>query len=184
MKYYLMGVFASAVMLYGMSLIFGGTGTTVLAEIGQQVNGSLRRRAHRGARHRVRADRLRLQGLGGAVPQLGAGHLRGCAHPGHRVPVGRLQDRRLRGDPVAAVRRLLRPGRHHPAAHVRPGHAHHDRRQRDRPAADQHRPPVRLLVGRPGRVHPGPARGLRAATAASRCSPTTSGCSPRSSPTC
>ncbi|MBV9951278.1 MAG: NADH-quinone oxidoreductase subunit N, partial [Acidimicrobiia bacterium] len=40
MKYYLMGVFASAVMLYGMSLIYGGTGTTVLAEIGQKMNGS------------------------------------------------------------------------------------------------------------------------------------------------
>src|SRR3954447_15284092 len=40
MKYYLMGVFASAVMLYGMSLIFGGTGTTVLAEIGKQIDGS------------------------------------------------------------------------------------------------------------------------------------------------
>ena len=30
LKYYLMGVFASAVMLYGMSLIFGVTGTTLL----------------------------------------------------------------------------------------------------------------------------------------------------------
>ena len=30
LKYYLMGVFASAVMLYGMSLIYGFTGTTVL----------------------------------------------------------------------------------------------------------------------------------------------------------
>ena len=38
MKYYLMGVFASAVMLYGMSLIFGGTGSTILADIGSQVN--------------------------------------------------------------------------------------------------------------------------------------------------
>jgi NADH-quinone oxidoreductase subunit N len=37
-KYYLMGVFASAVMLYGMSLIFGLTGTTVLTEINQQVS--------------------------------------------------------------------------------------------------------------------------------------------------
>jgi NADH-quinone oxidoreductase subunit N len=33
-KYYLMGVFASAVMLYGMSLVFGVTGTTILADIG------------------------------------------------------------------------------------------------------------------------------------------------------
>jgi NADH-quinone oxidoreductase subunit N len=33
LKYYLMGVFASAIMLYGMSLLFGATGTTVLSEI-------------------------------------------------------------------------------------------------------------------------------------------------------
>ncbi len=40
MKYYLMGVFATAVMLYGMSLIYGGTGTTLLREIGAQLQGS------------------------------------------------------------------------------------------------------------------------------------------------
>ena len=40
MKYYLMGVFASGVMLYGMSLILGGTGTTLLAGIGEQVAGN------------------------------------------------------------------------------------------------------------------------------------------------
>jgi NADH-quinone oxidoreductase subunit N len=33
LKYYLMGVFASAVMLYGMSLVYGVTGTTILADI-------------------------------------------------------------------------------------------------------------------------------------------------------
>jgi NADH-quinone oxidoreductase subunit N len=37
MKYYLMGVFATAVMLYGMSLIYGGTGTTILSHIGLQL---------------------------------------------------------------------------------------------------------------------------------------------------
>ena len=36
-KYYLMGVFASAVMLYGMSLLFGLTGSTLLADIGTAV---------------------------------------------------------------------------------------------------------------------------------------------------
>ncbi|HRW38413.1 MAG: NADH-quinone oxidoreductase subunit N [Acidimicrobiales bacterium] len=40
MKYYLMGVFASAVMLYGMSLIFGGTGSTLLADVGRAIDGS------------------------------------------------------------------------------------------------------------------------------------------------
>ncbi|MDZ7733861.1 MAG: NADH-quinone oxidoreductase subunit N [Acidimicrobiia bacterium] len=34
LKYYLMGVFASAIMLYGMSLLYGVTGTTILADIG------------------------------------------------------------------------------------------------------------------------------------------------------
>ena len=40
LKYYLLGVLASAVMLYGMSLIYGFTGTTVLARIGEQMHGS------------------------------------------------------------------------------------------------------------------------------------------------
>ncbi len=38
LKYYLMGVFASAVMLYGMSLLYGVAGSTLLSEIGDVVN--------------------------------------------------------------------------------------------------------------------------------------------------
>ena len=34
-KYYLLGVFASAVMLYGMSLLYGVTGSTLLVDIGR-----------------------------------------------------------------------------------------------------------------------------------------------------
>ena len=37
MKYYLLGVLASAVMLYGMSLIFGATGSTILERIGRDL---------------------------------------------------------------------------------------------------------------------------------------------------
>ena len=40
LKYYLLGVLASAVMLYGMSLIYGYTGTTLLTEIGDQLAGN------------------------------------------------------------------------------------------------------------------------------------------------
>src|SRR5919202_3161383 len=40
LKYYLLGVLASAVMLYGMSLIYGFTGTTLLSQIGDQLRGS------------------------------------------------------------------------------------------------------------------------------------------------
>ena len=36
-KYYLIGVFASAVMLYGMSLLFGYTGSTLLSDIGAAI---------------------------------------------------------------------------------------------------------------------------------------------------
>ncbi len=41
LKYYLLGVLASAVMLYGMSLIFGYTGSTLLTRIGAGVSGSI-----------------------------------------------------------------------------------------------------------------------------------------------
>jgi NADH-quinone oxidoreductase subunit N len=40
LKYYLMGVFASAVMLYGMSLLYGVTGSTLLADIGAAISSS------------------------------------------------------------------------------------------------------------------------------------------------
>jgi len=38
LKYYLMGVFASAIMLYGMSLLYGIAGSTLLADIGAAVD--------------------------------------------------------------------------------------------------------------------------------------------------
>ena len=36
-KYYLLGVFASAVLLYGMSLLYGATGSTLLVDIGAEI---------------------------------------------------------------------------------------------------------------------------------------------------
>ena len=38
-KYYLMGVFASAIMLYGMSLVFGAAGSTLLIDIAPAISG-------------------------------------------------------------------------------------------------------------------------------------------------
>src|SRR5438132_1826631 len=40
LKYYLLGVLATAVMLYGMSLVYGYTGTTLLTGIGKSVGAS------------------------------------------------------------------------------------------------------------------------------------------------
>lgn len=39
LKYYLLGVFASAVMLYGMSLVFGVSGSTLLTDVGAALRG-------------------------------------------------------------------------------------------------------------------------------------------------
>ncbi len=39
MKYFLLGVFASAIMLYGMSLLFGVTGSTLFTDIAEAVSG-------------------------------------------------------------------------------------------------------------------------------------------------
>ena len=38
LKYYLMGVFASAIMLYGMSLLYGGAGSTLLVDINESIS--------------------------------------------------------------------------------------------------------------------------------------------------
>jgi NADH-quinone oxidoreductase subunit N len=40
-KYYLLGVFASAVLLYGMSLLYGITNSTLLVEIGKELTGEM-----------------------------------------------------------------------------------------------------------------------------------------------
>lgn len=40
-KYFLLGVFASAVMLYGMSLLYGVTNSTLLSDIGASISGEL-----------------------------------------------------------------------------------------------------------------------------------------------
>ncbi len=75
MKYFLLGVFASAVMLYGMSLLYGVTGSTLLVDDRNSARRLTHRAADRHARDRVRHRRVRVQGLGRAVPQLGPRHL-------------------------------------------------------------------------------------------------------------
>ncbi len=40
LKYYLMGVFASAILLYGMSLLYGASGTTLLVDLNESISAS------------------------------------------------------------------------------------------------------------------------------------------------
>ena len=77
LKYFLVGSFASAILLYGMALLYGATGSTDFAAIRKAFDPS---RAARGARSRARRGGLHLQDLGGALPPVDAGRLRGRAH--------------------------------------------------------------------------------------------------------
>ncbi len=96
-KYYLIGVLSSAVMLYGMSLDLRRDRRLHAARR------HLPRTSSRTARRPLLAVAIFLSLVGfafkverGAVPLLGARHLRRRAHAGHRVPVGRVEGRRLR----------------------------------------------------------------------------------------
>ena len=129
-KYFLLGVFASAVMLYGMSLLYGATGSTKLTAIGAGGHRQGQARRHRGDGRRVRHRRLRVQGQRRAVPHLGARHLRRRAHPGHGVPQRRVQGCRFRRAGADGLPRL--PARHRrvPAVHLGAVRADDDGRQR------------------------------------------------------
>ena len=102
LKYVLFGAVSTGAMLYGLSLLYGMTGTT-------EPPGDPRAFLARGpARPRtafaVYADRapglrgLRLQDRGRALPLLVPRRLPGRAHAGDRVPLGGAQGRGLRGD--------------------------------------------------------------------------------------
>ena len=148
-KYYLIGVLSSAVMLYGMSLVFGLTGSTLPRDIVGAAPDPARRQLLIVAVV-PHARRVRVQDQRGAVPLLGPGHLRGRAHPGHRVPLGRLEGGRLRRDAVDRHLRVLPQRRHVAAGAVGPRGRVDDPRQPGRAAPDEHRPDAGVLVDREG----------------------------------
>ena len=92
LKFFIIGVLSTAVMLYGMSMIVGLTGQTQLRLVADAIAGLARAARARPARRvdPVRRRRVRLQGQRGAVPVLGARHLRGLARcrspPSSRSP--------------------------------------------------------------------------------------------------
>ena len=123
LKYMLLGAFASALLLYGISFIYGSRGSTTYAES--------RRFAEDGgdftsalllacADHR----RPRLQGRGRALPHVDAGRLRRRAAADHRLPRGDLEGRRLRAAAAALRRRPVPVSRR--LGHHRGGRGDHD----------------------------------------------------------
>ncbi len=158
-KYYLIGVLSSAVMLYGMSFIFGFSGSTLLTDISRFARRHARCRAAVRRRHLPHPGRVRVQDQRGAVPLLGARHLRGRSHTGHRVPVGLVEGGWLRRPAHGRLRRVLPEHRLVAAGALGARRAVDDGREPRRAAPDQHRPDARLLVGRTGWLHPRSARG-------------------------
>ena len=165
LKYFLMGVFASAIMLYGMSLLFGASGSTVLADIA--ASAPLDRGVDAVPSAAITVGVIfvlvgfAFKVVGVPVPHLGARHLRGSAHADRGLPVGGLQDGRVRGAGVAGVRGVLGARRHLRSGAVDPGGGLHDGGQPHGAAPEEHRAPHGLLGYRPGRVHAGSARHRR-----------------------
>ena len=101
-KYFLLGSFSSAIFLFGLAFIWGITGTTNIDQVAGDPGRDRERRGRAVARPRhgprVPHDRRRVQDRGGPVPLLDAGRVPGLADAGHRLPLGRAQDRRVRPD--------------------------------------------------------------------------------------
>ena len=108
-KYYLLGVFASGVLLYGMSYLYGTTGTTKLTDIAAALDGDNL------LSMQVIAVVFVIVGFGfkvSAVPfhTWAPDTYQGAPTPGDRVPVGGVEGGRLRGAAEHVVRRpLARP---------------------------------------------------------------------------
>ena len=112
LKYFLLGALSSAFFLYGIAFTYGLTGSTRLDRIGGLFAAQamaptpmqLRRR-------RPGAGRVRVQGVGGAVPHVDARRLRRRAAGGHRVHVHRREGggvRRVRARVPVGVRTAAR----------------------------------------------------------------------------
>ncbi len=99
LKFFLIGVLSTAVMLYGMSLIYGLTGTTRLDAIARALsNIDAAKETLAFCGDPVRGHRVRVQGLRRAVPVLGSRHVRRCAGAGRGVPRRCVQRRRASPD--------------------------------------------------------------------------------------
>ena len=156
LKFFLIGVLSTAVMLYGMSLIYGLTGAhAARRDRGRARQGDgLEPGVARAGRDLVRGRGLRLQGERLPVPVLGPRHVRGLAGAGGRLPGGGLQRGRLRGSPAADVHRVHRTERVLGPGLRLPVDRDDDAREPRGAQADPDRAAARVLGDRAVRVHP------------------------------
>ncbi len=116
LKYFLFGGMAAAFTLFGLSLLYGLSGSTNLRRNRRRTWPAGKLDPLLVVAHRDDRDRLRVQGGGGAVSSLGAGRLPRRAHAERGVHCLRLQGGQLlhprQGDDarVQAARRAAAPG--------------------------------------------------------------------------
>ena len=156
-KYFLLGSFATAFLLYGIALIFGATGTTQIYEIAAP----RARRAEsipRPRRAGAHAGRHSLQSLRRALPRLDARCLRRRALARRRAALHRAQSRRLRPAAARRLRNVSQSPLPLGAAALDRRRPLHDRRQPRRPPPAERQAHAGLLLHRPRRLS---ARRLR-----------------------
>ena len=100
-KYIIIGALSSAIMLYGLSNIYAALGTTRFDEIAVELAsaGTVSPVLWVGVALLVVGPGV--QALGGALPHVGAGRLRGSTPAGDSLPGHRIQGGRVRADPAA-----------------------------------------------------------------------------------
>ena len=106
MKYFLLGAFSSAFLLYGIALCYGATGTTNLLGIARASGDPTGDGTLLLAGVGLLAVGFLLQGVGGAVPHVDPRRL-----PGHPDPGGRVHGRRHQGGRPSPCSCGCSPGR-------------------------------------------------------------------------
>ena len=170
LKYLVVGSVGSATLLYGLALVYGATGAL---RVRRDRDGARQRHGEplgpaAPDRRRALRDGSRIQGLGGALPPVDAGRLRGRAHADHHLHGGGHQGGRVR-----RLHPALRPRARAVAARLGAGARRarrgddRDRQRRRDPAAigEAH---ARVVERRAGRLPAGGRRGRHASSACAR----------------
>ncbi len=152
LKYFLLGSFATAFLLYGVAWIYGTTGFTNLTEIHRVLARRERAGSAGGSGGGADLRRLRVQDFRRPVPILGSRRIPGSAGSGGRVSFHRSQGRRVRGSSA----RIHVGLRIHcvvlDAAGLGSGARHHDRGKFRRDPAIQHQAAAGLQLHRSCRL--------------------------------
>ena len=132
LKYFLLGAFSTAFLLYGIALVYGATGTHEPRRRSARASRDVaaRRQPDAAGRHRAAARRLRVQGRRGAVPHVGARRLRGRADADHGVHGRGGEGGGVRGVPARLARGVPRRVRARGTAPSGGSPRHDGRRQR------------------------------------------------------